>query len=105
MLIIDADQSFGENGLAVEVGLAAWRASSLALMKFREGDDAGAVARCERSLGYRIPIASLSASVPYNPNHLKVRSTFITTAPPVGGNVGGPRPCRPTCHLPGNFRN
>ncbi len=44
------------------VGLAAWRAFSLALMKFREADHAGAVAMCERSIGYGFTNDALSAN-------------------------------------------
>jgi hypothetical protein len=57
-----ATQSLAKSGPDVDVGLAAWRAFSLALMKFREGDDAGAVALCERSSGYYFSNAALSAS-------------------------------------------
>ena len=57
-----ATQSLAKSGPDVDVGMAAWRAFSLALMKFREGDDAGAVALCERSLGYYFSNAALSAS-------------------------------------------
>jgi len=57
-----ATQSLAQSGPDVDVGLAAWRAFSLALMKFREEDDVEAVALCERSLGYFFSNASLNAS-------------------------------------------
>ncbi|MEI6603983.1 MAG: serine/threonine-protein kinase [Verrucomicrobiota bacterium] len=57
-----AAQSLAESGPDVNVGLAAWRAFSLALMKFREDDYAGAVALCDRSLEYYFSNDALSAN-------------------------------------------
>ena len=57
-----AAESLGQIVPDDSVGMAAWRAFSLALMKYREGDDAGAVAMCERSMGYHFSNDALSVN-------------------------------------------
>ncbi|MCX6877976.1 MAG: serine/threonine-protein kinase [Verrucomicrobia bacterium] len=58
-----AATSLEQSGPQFNEGFAAWRAFSLALMKYRQHDDAGAVAMCETSLDFKDPDAALNASV------------------------------------------
>ena len=58
-----AAESLGQSGAQVNEGFAAWRAFSLALMQYRQGDDVEAVAMCETALGFEGLGTELDASV------------------------------------------
>ncbi len=58
-----ATKSLEQTGPQFNEGFAAWRAFSLALMKYRQNDDAGTVAMCETSLGFQHSDAALDTSL------------------------------------------
>jgi serine/threonine protein kinase len=58
-----AEKSLDPNATGPECGMAEWRGFSLSLMKYRQGDFAGAEAMCRRALAYHFPNEVLTASL------------------------------------------